>query len=475
MPRKYTVSIVGRPNVGKSALFNRMVGASSSIVHKESGVTRDRLYGAVNWEGKRFTLLDTGGLDLVSEDDMVQAIRVQVEQAISESDALLFVVDARTGLTPEDIDVAEILRKTQKPLLLVTNKCDVQALDPKSLEFYRLGFEDVWPVSAMHGLGVGDLLDRVLDVLERAYGEEPEDAPEDSADEGDDGGEEEQEVGGEGAGPEAEDALGPEDRAIRVAIVGKPNVGKSSLVNALLGDNRMTVSTRPGTTVDAVDTPFRWGDTDFVLVDTAGMRRPKVIGEKLEELSVARALTAVKRADVAILVVDANSVPSAQERRIAGYIRRSGRASVIVANKTDLGVYEGASKAQFKAAILHECRPIDYSEVLFASCLTGAGIDKVLPSAKSAFEQYSKRVPTAQVNQAMAEVVAFSPPPRDAKFYYATQVKQQPPRIVFFVKDPSQVSEMYERYIEGEFRKRFDFKGTPLVFEFIERQRTRKK
>ena len=448
MARRYVVAIVGRPNVGKSALFNRIVGASSSIVHRESGVTRDRLYGTARWRGREFTLLDTGGLDLSSDDDLVQAIRRQVEQAIKESDALLFVVDSKAGLTAQDAEVADVLRKTRKPLIVVANKVDAPSKEAISAEFYGLGFDSVVPVSAAHGLGVGDLLDLLLDRLSESYGEEPVEAEQS-----------EEEPAGQSGGP------------IRVAIVGKPNVGKSSLVNALLGDERMTVSERPGTTVDAVDTPFRWDGTDFVLVDTAGLRRPKAIEEKLEELSAGRALSAVKRADVAILVVDATSQPSAQERRIAGYIRRNAKASVLVVNKVDLGFYEGVEKAQFKAAVLYECRPIDYSEVLFLSCLTGEGVGKVLPEVRRAYQAYSRRIETSLVNQVVSEIAGLSPPPKEARIYYATQVGEKPPRMVFFVRDPAAVTEMYQRYLENEMRKRFDMKGVPIVMEFRKRER----
>ncbi|MGE5580316.1 MAG: ribosome biogenesis GTPase Der [Bacillota bacterium] len=492
MPRKYVVAIVGRPNVGKSALFNRMVGASASIVHSQSGVTRDRLYGTVRWQGRAFTLLDTGGLDLVSEDDLVRAIKAQVEQALKEADALLFVVDVRAGLTPGDLEVAEYLRKTRKPLVLVANKVDVQSREDRVLEFHRLGFDKVVPVSAAHGLGVGDLLDLVSRLLVEAYGEELVPIRDDDEEEADRAEEAAEALTGapedwrldaradSGPGelpqPVSPDATGRgPGAAIRVAIVGKPNVGKSSLTNALLKDQRMTVSKMPGTTIDAVDTPFSWDGRDFVLVDTAGLRRPKVIGEKLEELSVGRALSAVKRADVCLLVLDGSEAPSAQERRIAGYIRRNARASAIIVNKTDLGIYAEASRAQFKAAVLHECRPINYSEVLFVSCLTGAGIDKVLPEVVRLYEQFSRRIETSLLNQVVGEITGISPPPKEARFYYATQVGERPPQVLFFVKDPTKVTEMYQRYVENELRKRFDMKGVPIVMEFRERQRRKRK
>lgn len=469
MPDKYTVAIVGRPNVGKSALFNRMVRASSSIVHSQSGVTRDRLYGTAEWLDDEFTLLDTGGLDLVSKADLVQSIRLQVEQAIKEADALIFVVDLRAGLTAEDIEVAEVLRKTKKPLMLAANKADTSAHDFKAADFYRLGFTDVFPISALHGLGVGDLLDRIMEF--KAAGGRPEKAGceepvEDFEELAELAAEEDTAVVGEFPG-------GP--WPIRVTIAGKPNVGKSSLVNALLGDQRMTVSTMPGTTVDAVDTPFQWDGQDFVLVDTAGLRRPKVIGEKLEELSVGRALSAIKRADVVVLVLDGNDRPSTQERRIAGYITRNAKASLIAVNKVDLGLWGEVSKEQYKSAALYECRPIDYSEVLFISALTKAGVGRILPEVMKVYGEYSKRIETSLLNQAVTEIVTMSPPPRDAKFYYATQVGQRPPHMVFFVKDPSKISEMYRRYIDGEIRKRFGFQGTPIVMEFKERQRKRRK
>jgi len=426
-------------------LFNRMVKAPASIVHSQKGVTRDRLYGTVRWQGEEFTLLDTGGLDLSSDEDLIRAIRFQVEQAISEADALVFVVDVRAGLTPEDIEVAEVLRKTRKPIILAANKVDGPGQSAKVADFYELGFEDVYPVSAVHGLGVGELLDRLLELM-----------------------------GGRDIPGDEEPGDEPAQERIAIAIVGKPNVGKSSLVNALLRDSRMTVSSVPGTTVDAVDTPFRWQDRDFVLIDTAGLRRPKVIDEKLEEMSVGRALGAIKRAHVVVLVLDGTQRPSAQERRIAGYIRRNGKASIIAVNKVDLDLWGEVSREQFRSAALYECRPIDYSPVLFMSALTGKGVDRLLPQVVKAYEEYRKRIETSLLNQAVLEITTMNPPPRESRFYYATQVGQSPPHMVFFVKNPKKVSAVYARYLENELRKRFGFQGTPIVLEFKERQRTKR-
>lgn len=446
MPKRFTVAIVGRPNVGKSALFNRMVAAGAAIVHKQSGVTRDRLYGTCSWLGKEFTLLDTGGLDLGSSEHMVQAIRSQVEQALTEADALIFVVDARLGLTPEDLNVADLLRRRSIPLVVAANKCDTAHLDQKAMEFYELGFEDVFPVSALHGMGVGDLLDRVLEIMANDAGARPAEA---------------------GAGSAGEEAEPP----IRIAVVGKPNVGKSSLANAILGDDRMTVSQRPGTTVDAVDTSFTFEGTDLVLIDTAGLRRPKVIGDKLEELAVGRALGAVKRCDVAILMLDGREAPTAQDRRIAGYITRNAKGSVIVVNKVDLGLHAGTTEEQFRAAALYQCRPIGYSNVIFTSCVTGQGIDEVIPEVLAVYEEYGKRIETAVFNDFLMEATEVSRPPRQARFYYGTQVEVKPPHMVFFVKDPSAVTDTYRRYLEGQIRRRFGFTGVPIVMDFRPRRR----
>ncbi len=435
----YVVAIVGRPNVGKSALFNRIGGSGASIVHKQSGVTRDRLYTQFTWDGHDLTILDTGGFDLFSSDELAKSIRVQIEQAIEEADLLIFVTDARTGITPEDEEIAEILRKTQKPVLIASNKCDVPGHAQKGLEFYSLGFPEVFPISAAHGLGIGDLLDRVIQEKEQMQFELDENKP---------------------------DIELREDQVVKVAVVGKPNVGKSSIVNKLLGQPRMTVSSMPGTTVDAVDIKFTCNDMDFVFVDTAGLRRPGRIDEKLEELAVRRALRAVKRSDIAVLILDGTTLPSAQDRRIAGYIRRNLKASIVIVNKTDLGLFDQLDRDAFATMILHWCRPIRYSKVLFTSCVTGEGIDMVLPEIIQVYQKYNKRIGTSLLNQVVRQIVDFSPPPWEARLFYCTQVSVKPPTMVFFVKDPSKMPESYTRYLESEIRRRLGFAGVPIEMEF---------
>jgi GTP-binding protein len=439
----FSVAIVGRPNVGKSALFNRIAGTSSSIVHRQSGVTRDRLYARCEWQGQEFTLIDTGGLDLSSSGEMVKAIISQVDQAMKEADILVFVVDARVGIMPEDLEVAQILRKTQKPVLVAANKCDGLGQEQRAVEFYSLGFPTVFPISAAHGLGTGDLLDAIVEQAEGLENVPPEEIKE--ADE-------------EGNGP------------IRVAIVGKPNVGKSSLVNQILGQERMTVSSVPGTTVDSVDVEFSYDGKDFALVDTAGLRRPARIDEKLEELAVGRALRAIKRADVVLLLIDGTDYPTSQDRRIAGYIMRNAKASVILVNKVDLGLAYGMSQREYRDLVLHECRPIAYSNVFFVSCLTGKGINMILPEVIWTYEEYHKRIETSVLNRALSEITDFNPPPRDGKLFYCSQVEKEPPKIVFFVKDPSAIPQSYARYLEAEIRRRFGFRGVPIIMEFRPRR-----
>ena len=319
----------------------------------------------------------------------------------------------------------------------MANKADTKAHDDKASEFYALGFENVMPVSAAHGLGVGDLLDKINEILFKTNDK-----------------------------PQAVDSKEYIDCFIRVAIVGKPNVGKSSLANALLGSERMTVSESPGTTMDSVDSRLRFEDKEIILIDTAGLRRPKLIGQRLEELAVGRALRAVRRADVALLVLDGTVLPSSQDRRIAGYIARNSKASVIVVNKIDLGFYNGYSKDQYENIALDECMPIDYSKVLFISTLTKKGIGAILPEIVCSYNEYTKRVETSLLNRVVGDALTMNPPPRDGKVYYVTQVEIKPPRMVFFVKNPDKIVSPYARYLEGEIRKAFGFAGTPIIMDF---------
>lgn len=451
----YVVAVVGRPNVGKSELFNRITGARASIVHKQRGVTRDRLYAPCSWQGEEFTLLDTGGFDLSSSSELAKAIRIQIEQAIEESDLLIFVVDAKAGLMPEDQEIADILRRAGKPVLVVSNKCDAPRQKHRGTEFYSLGFPEVLAVSAAHGLGVGDLLDRIIRAKREAMSEADE-------------------AGAEAGEPETGEAeISGETKTIRVAIVGRPNVGKSSLVNRLIGQPRMTVSSTPGTTVDAVDITFTYDDMEFVIVDTAGMRRPTRIDEKLESLAVGRALRAVKRCDVAIFVLDATELPSAQDRRIAGYINRNLKGSILVVNKVDLGLFESMPREVFANMAKNRCKPVWYSNVLFTSCTTGEGIDLILPEVIRTYQEYNRRIGTSLLKQVVDRIVDFSPPPRDARLFYCTQTGTQPPEIVFFVKDPAKMPDSYIRYLESEIRRRFGFAGVPIVMEFRPHRRRR--
>ena len=472
----YVVAIVGRPNVGKSELFNRMAGAKASIVHSQRGVTRDRLYASCSWQGEAFTLLDTGGFDLSSSSELAAAIRVQIEQAIEEAALLLFVVDARAGLMPEDGEIADILRRAGKPVLVVANKCDAPGYAHIGAEFYTLGFDEVLPVSAAHGLGVGDLLDRVVKAKQEvafrqtklSHSIPEESTPEKAAPE-------EATPLAYVAEPETREEAGKgeeglQDEAvtepIRVAIVGKPNVGKSSLVNRLSGRPRMTVSSMPGTTVDAVDITFTYDDTQFVLVDTAGMRRPARIGTKLESLAVGRALRAVKRCDIAILMLDGTELPAAQDRRIAGYIRRNLKGSILVVNKVDLGLFDGMSEEGYARMAKIRCNPVWYSNVVFTSCVTGQGMDLILPEVLRTYKEYNRRIGTSILKQEVDRIADFSPPPRDARIFYCTQIGTKPPQIVFFAKDPDKMPDSYVRYLESEIRRRFGFDGVPIVMEF---------
>jgi GTP-binding protein len=438
---KPIIAIVGRPNVGKSTLFNRLVGTRQAIVDPTPGVTRDRLYAEAEWRGQAFTLVDTGGFEPLREEEIPRKVREQAEQAIKEADLLVFVVDGRAGLGATDIEVAEILRRTQKPLVLAVNKLDHRDHQAYAAEFYSLGIEPLIPISAEHGQGVGELLDALVERLT-----EP---------------------------PTAEAPA----QTIRVAVVGRPNVGKSTLINALLGSPRLIVSPIPGTTRDAVDTLVIWGSQSFVLIDTAGMRRKSRIEARLEWRSVSQSLQSIRRCQVAVLVLDAQEGLTDQDTRLASYIQRMGKSSLILANKADLlgGTGPQPSFAQRETAIHQRLGSLGYSPILFVSGLTGQRVERVLPTVQSVMQAYQKRLLTSAINDCLQQAWSRRPPHdrrgRELKLFYATQIAVEPPTFIAFVNYPESLTPAFVRYLEHQLRDKFGFEGSPLKLLFQPRHR----
>ncbi|MBM4465194.1 MAG: ribosome biogenesis GTPase Der [Chloroflexi bacterium] len=440
---KPIVAIVGRPNVGKSTLFNRLVGERLAVTDEVPGTTRDRLYAEAEWGGVDFILVDTGGLEVQSsklkkklEDDLMAQVRAQAQMAIAEADVILFLVDVKDGLTAGDEEVAQVLRRTAKPVLLVVNKADNRALREAAVEFYALGLGELYPISALHGTGTGDLLDQVV-----------------------------------GAFPVEEEE--EELEAVKIAIVGRPNVGKSSLLNRILGQERAIVHETPGTTRDAIDTQVEWEGEPLVLIDTAGIRRKGRIQRGVEKYSVLRALKAIDRADVVLLLIDAVDGATAQDAHIAGYILEEAKSVVVVVNKWDLVEKDTHTMQAYTEDVYTVLRFLDYVPLLFVSALTGQRVDQVLPTALRVQEERLIRIPTAELNRVVQEAVARHAPPSKAgkrlKFYYATQARVDPPTFLFFVNDPRLVHFSYERYLENRLREHYGFLGTPLRLSFRKR------
>jgi GTP-binding protein len=439
---KPIIAIVGRPNVGKSTLFNRLVGTRQAIVDPTPGVTRDRLYADAEWRGQVFTLVDTGGFETLLAEEIPCKVREQAEQAIGEADVIVFVVDGRAGLMATDIEVAAILRRTSKPLLLVVNKVDHQSHEPYTAEFYALGIEPLLSISAEHGQGVGELLDALVERL-----------------------------------PGSEETKTP-DQPIRVAVVGRPNVGKSTLVNALLGTPRLIVSPVPGTTRDAVDTLITWGAQSFVLVDTAGVRRKTRIDARLEWRSIAQSLQSIRRCQVALLLLDAQEGLTDQDARLANYIQRMGRGSLILVNKTDLIREAGflASLTQREATIRRRLGSLGYSPILSVSALTGERLERLFPALQGVVQAYQKRLLTSTINDCLQQAWSRRPPHdrrgREIKLFYATQIAVEPPTFVGFVNYPESLTAAFVRYLENQLRHKFGFEGSPLKLIFQPRHRS---
>ncbi len=439
---KPLVAIVGRPNVGKSTFFNKISGRRIAIVEDTPGVTRDRIYADVEWTGRKFTLIDTGGIDPRSEDVLLSQMRRQAEIAMDMADVICFFVDARAGLTPDDEEVAVLLRKTRKPVILAVNKLDHGGLNDSLYEFYALGLGDPVGISSTNMLGLGDLLDEIVKRLPPA-GEEEE----------------------------------TEAHVIQLAVVGRPNVGKSSLTNRLLGQERAMVSDIPGTTRDAIDTPFQGPDgTWYNIIDTAGIRRKRAIeDESLERYSVLRSIGAIRRCDVALLLIDAQEGVTEQDARIAGMIHEEGKAAVVVVNKWDALEKETGTLEKFKKQVIEDLKFMDYAPVLFISALTGQRAQNVLPEVNKVWEQASRRVGTGALNDVLGDAqMALQPPMmggRKLKIYYGTQSGVCPPTFSLFINAEELMHFSYQRYLENCLRKAFGFEGTPIRFVLREKKK----
>jgi GTP-binding protein len=424
------VAIVGRPNVGKSTLFNRLAGERIAIVEDQPGITRDRIYSKSDWNGREFHLIDTGGLDFDENDEILRHIQSQVELALAEADVILFVTNGREGVTPADEEVARLLHRTKKPVIIAVNKVDNPKHTEEVYDFYRLGFSDVVGISSIHGTGTGDMLDILVSYF-----------------------------------PDHEDEEFDDD-TIRVSLIGRPNVGKSSLVNAILGEERVIVSPVAGTTRDAIDTPFEHDGQSFVLVDTAGLRKRGKVYESVEKYSVIRALKSIERSDVCLIVLDAERGIAEQDKRIAGYAHEAGCASIFLVNKWDAIEKDDKTMKRFEDKVRKEFQFMTYAPILFVSAITKQRISKILPMVLEVAEQHAMRIPTSVLNQVLREAIATTPPPSEKgkrfRISYATQVSVKPPTLLLFVNDPELAHFSYLRYIENQLRAAFQFYGTPV-------------
>ena len=437
--RKPIVAVVGRPNVGKSTLFNALAGSKLAIVKDTPGITRDRLYTDVTWLNTNFTLIDTGGIEPDSKDIILSQMREQAQIAIDTADVIMFMTDVRQGLVDADFRVADMLRKSKKPVVLVVNKVDnFDKFMPDVYEFYNLGIGEPWPISSSERLGLGDMLDEVISHFEDTSDDEEED-----------------------------------DRP-KVAIVGKPNVGKSSIINKLAGENRVIVSDIAGTTRDAIDTTVKYNGKEYVFIDTAGLRRKNKIKEELEKYMIIRTVSAVERADVVVLVIDAVEGVTEQEAKIAGIAHERGKGMIIAVNKWDAIEKDNKTVNEYKNKIKQILSFMPYAEVIFVSAMTGQRLVKLYETIDMVVENHSLRVATGVLNEIMTEAVALQQPPTDKgkrlKLFYITQVSVKPPTFVIFVNDKELMHFSYTRYIENKIREAFGFRGTPLKFIIRERK-----
>ena len=428
---KPTVAIIGKPNVGKSTFFNYIVGSRISIVEDTPGVTRDRVYAETNWRGRNFTVVDTAGIEPESEDIIISQMREQAQMAIEIADVIIFLTDVKQGVTAADQEIALMIKKSKKPVVLVCNKADNMSRDRNEIyEFYNLGIGEPYPISAANALGIGDVLDAIFENLpEKKAGED-------------------------------------EDDRIRVAVIGKPNVGKSSLINKILGQNRTIVSSIAGTTRDAIDTEYENQYGKYVLIDTAGIRRKSKVKESIEKFSIMRTLLAIERADVCLMMIDANEGVTDQDAKIAGEAHEAGKGIIIVVNKWDEYEKETGTLEKYKKEIYNKLSYLSYAPIIFISAKTGQRVDKLFNMINNVAEQNAMRVSTSVLNQVINEAIAIVQPPSDKgrrlKILYGTQVSTKPPTFVIFVNSKDLFHFSYERYLVNQIRKEFGLDGTPI-------------
>lgn len=440
MSRKHLVAIIGRPNVGKSSFFNYVTGRRISIVEDTPGVTRDRIYSPVEWSGRTFTMVDTGGLEPEATDNILRQMRRQAEIATELADVILFMVDAKDGVVASDKDIATFMRKTHKPVILVVNKVDDFFNLPDDIyEFYNLGLGDYYCISSAHGLGIGEVLDAVLEKL-----------PADDEDEED-------------------------ENVIKVAVCGKPNAGKSSLINKILGEDRVIVSDVAGTTRDAIDTYFTRGEQEFCFIDTAGMRKRGKVTDNIERYSIMRSLGAIDRCDVVLIMIDGKDGVTEQDTKIAGYAHNQGKACILVVNKWDIVDKDSSTMDKYRIEVKEGFNYMMYAPVMFISALTGRGVSKLVDEIIRVNNNAATRVGTGMLNDILNEATAMVQPPSDKgkrlKIYYMTQVSVKPPVFTVFVNDADLFHFSYQRYIENQIRKCIDFDGTPIVLKIKERDK----
>lgn len=435
---KPIVAIVGRPNVGKSSFFNYVSGKKISIVEDTPGVTRDRVYVDADWRGREFTMIDTGGIEPTAKDNILMQMREQAEFAIDSADVIVFMVDAKDGVTASDYEVAKMLRKTNKPIVLICNKVDkLGDTPPEVYEFYNLDIGDPLPISTKQGLGIGDALDEIYKYF-----------PEDSN-------------------------IDEDESIVKVALIGKPNVGKSSLINKILGEKRVIVSDIPGTTRDAIDTTFEKDGKVYTFIDTAGLRKKSKVNEKIEKYSGMRTLDAVERADVCLLLIDANEGINEQDTKVAGYAHEAGKGIIIVVNKWDSYEKETGTLEKYREQVYNDLAYLTYAPIIFISAKTGQRVDKLFELINYVADQNAMRISTGMLNDVINEAVAMVQPPSDKgrrlKIYYLTQVSTKPPTFVIFVNNKKIMHFSYVRYLENQLRKNFGLEGTTIHFIVRER------